>query len=402
MSLNEELLQATAKDGSIDCEKWPETLEPLLKRLDHIVYNEFPIPKVPPELAPSFASQPPFPSAYLFQDLSSFPSSNKENAPPSDLQTPPQLSAPLDPSSMLNDRIPDSQSSQTGPAEDSLPPQLLSLLVSIKSTLKYYFASKPPHTIQRLAELILHPTRQYRTLPAYLRAIDRVVSVSSTADIFPLPQTGIYGDSNIPNRTVNGSFMTVDNSLGSDESLGGALLTPIPWLNSAASERSSSDLLDEVSLPRRESGSVVQTNLRVQEQVVNTHTTPQQQRMIVIPVEGEPGPTNSSSSESSVEIPHARGPPVLGVADMGLQNGRGIELSLADSNVVEESQAAVSSDHLAEASNWKNGTSEGTDQDGDIALNDAAEREVGKEARTDAANEMEQKDLSSSGTTAGL
>jgi hypothetical protein len=87
---------------------------------------------------------------------------------------------------------------------------------------------------------------------------------------------------------------------------------------------------------------------------------------------------------------------------MGLQNGRGIELSLADSNVVEESQAAVSSDHLAEASNWKNGTSEGTDQDGDIALNDAAEREVGKEARTDAANEMEQKDLSSSGTTAGL
>jgi hypothetical protein len=146
---------------------------------------------------------------------------------------------------MLSERIPDSQSSQTGPAEDVLPPQLLSLLTSIKSTLKYYFALKPPHTIQRLAELILYPTHQYRTLPAYLRAIDRVVSVSSTADIFPLPQTGIYGDSSMPNRTVNGSFMTTDNSLGSDESLGGALLTPIPWLKGTASEGVSSGLLNE-------------------------------------------------------------------------------------------------------------------------------------------------------------
>jgi len=344
MSLNQELLQATAKDGSIDCEKWPETLEPLLKRLDHIVYNEFPIPKVPPELAPSFASQPPFPSAYLFQDLSSFPSSNKENAPPSDLQTPPRGSAPLDPSPMLSERIPDSQSSQTGPTEDVLPPQLLSLLVSIKSTLKYYFALKPPHTIQRLAELILHPTRQYRTLPAYLRAIDRVVSVSSSADIFPLPQTGLYGDSSMPNRTVNGSFMTMDNSLGSDESLGGALLTPIPWLKSTANEGVSSDLLDEGQGSR----SAVQTNMRGHEQVVNTPPTPQEQRAIVSPVEDEAaGPNISSSPESSVEIPHARGPPMLGVADMGLQNGRGIELSLADSEVVEESQEAVSSDHLA-------------------------------------------------------
>jgi hypothetical protein len=121
-----------------------------------------------------------------------------------------------------------------------------------------------------------------------------------------------------------------------------------------------------MSLPGHGSGSVVQTNMRGQEQVVNTLPTPQEQRAIVIPVEGEAaGPNTSSSCESSVEVPHARGPPMLGVADMGLQNGRGIELSLADSEAVEESQEAVSSDHLAEA---------GADRDGDIALDDAAGR----------------------------
>lgn len=39
--------------------------------------------------------------------------------------------------------------------------------------------------------------------------------------------------------------MMVDNSLGSDESLGGALLTPIPWLSNASLEDTGSDALDE-------------------------------------------------------------------------------------------------------------------------------------------------------------
>jgi hypothetical protein len=109
------------------------------------------------------------------------------------------------------------------------------LLDSIKSTLKTFFASKPPHTIQRLAELVLRPNAHYRTLPAYLRAVDRVVSVTSTADIFPLQTEPSAGQ---VNGVLNGgghSFMFPDHAPGSDESLGGALLTPIPWLTGASS-----------------------------------------------------------------------------------------------------------------------------------------------------------------------
>ena len=88
--------------------------------------------------------------------------------------------------------------------------------------MRSYFSSKPPHTIQRLAELILRPNAHYRTLPAYLRAIDRVVCVTSNAGIFPLQ---MQASSNQPNGVTNGHH-AADN----DEYLGGALLTPIPWL----------------------------------------------------------------------------------------------------------------------------------------------------------------------------
>lgn len=104
------------------------------------------------------------------------------------------------------------------------------LLNSIRSTMRSYFTSKPPHTIQRLAELILRPTTHYRTLPAYLRAIDRVVTVTSSADNFPLQ---MQASANQPNGLVNGEMS--DHGVGGDEFLGGALLTPIPWLSNTAS-----------------------------------------------------------------------------------------------------------------------------------------------------------------------
>ena len=97
--------------------------------------------------------------------------------------------------------------------------------------LEYDFAQSPPYTIQRLAELVLHPKKHYRFLPSYLRALDRIVSVSSPLSDFPLPAL---------HPPSNGSFLTNGDAqingigdreaLGSDESLGGALLTPIPWL----------------------------------------------------------------------------------------------------------------------------------------------------------------------------
>jgi hypothetical protein len=98
---------------------------------------------------------------------------------------------------------------------------------------------KPPHTIQRLAELILYPKKHYNTLPAYLRAVDRVTSVTSSADIFPFrtPATENYHSNGLVHPgNSSGVYIAPDyaQGLGSDESLGGALLTPIPWLSNAS------------------------------------------------------------------------------------------------------------------------------------------------------------------------
>ena len=38
----------------------------------------------------------------------------------------------------------------------------------------------------------------------------------------------------------------------------------------------------------------------------------------------------SSPADTSDEIPHARGPPVVGVEDMGLQDGKGVEMNLGE------------------------------------------------------------------------
>lgn len=169
-------------------------------------------------------------------------SSNKENT---DLPTHTPVSA-------STDRIPDSQPQSSFTAtstEPTLPQPLQLLLNNTRSTIRSLFPSKPPHTIQRLAELILRPQAHYRTLPAYLRALDRVVSVTSSADIFPV-QTG--AGTAAPTHQPNGIISSATNGAGdpgatfalfqdthvpgSDESLGGALLTPIPWLTGASAE----------------------------------------------------------------------------------------------------------------------------------------------------------------------
>lgn len=227
--------------------QWPSLLERILPRLDHvtkldiralefcsltevckIVYNMFPIPSIPlPEPPPSSIrnERVDHPSG----ENTPSPSSQKENVI---LETPPQRHSPrsrrLPMSPPLFRPIPDS--SMAGPP-GTLPPQLLSLLSSLKSTLKTSFPDAPPHTAQRFAELILRPTRHYRTLPSYLRALDRVLSVSSPASIFPLPPL-IFSMATANGRLLNGSS-TPDgsNAPGGDDFIGGAELTPIPWLN---------------------------------------------------------------------------------------------------------------------------------------------------------------------------
>ena len=161
-------------------------------------------------------------------------SSTKENDAPNDavFKTPPvpayrasRTPQPVQP--------PDTIATQEG----TLPPDLLSSYQSSTRILESDFSLSPPYTIQRLAELVLYPKRHYRFLPAYLRALDRVVSVSSPVSDFPLPTLsastngGFLTNGDTGGAQTNG--ITEREGLGSDESLGGALLTPIPWLRSS-------------------------------------------------------------------------------------------------------------------------------------------------------------------------
>ncbi|OGM46967.1 hypothetical protein ABOM_004491 [Aspergillus bombycis] len=377
MSLDEETLETVANGGSIDFEKWPSMVEPLLERLEYIVYNVFPMPQVSPEsTAPISQPQPTSSlSTSFLQEPNSIPtSSNKENATPADSQTSTQ---PTEPS---GERILDTQPQSS--ASPTLPTPLHLLLDSAKSTLRSLFSTKPPHTIQRLAELIIRPNKHYKTLPAYLRAVDRVVSVTSSADIFPL-KTHASGDQS--NGILNGAesgLMFSDHALGSDESLGGALLTPIPWLGNVASP----DAEDEggASLPEDHdamSEAVPQQHPLQQEtdgaaEPVLTHPTTS---VIENEAMEDTGPQQTDPSE---DIPHARGPRILGVEDMGLQDGKGVEMTLeneeANSNSAEENGQQGSDAN-------QTSTKENADGDGDITLDDAknANAEVGASTKGD-------------------
>ncbi|KAL4933884.1 uncharacterized protein BDV17DRAFT_70035 [Aspergillus undulatus] len=321
----------------MNLEKWPSIVEPLLERLEYIIYNVFPMPDMPPE--------PPSPLQYQQQSLnptSSFlhdpnpvlSSSNKENAAP-DLSTPPRPQQPSlrPPSSTerVHESLPESQAA----VPPSLPAPLLLILQSIQSTLRSLFTSKPPHTIQRLAELILRPNAHYKTLPAYLRAVDRVVSVTSSADVFPFPmQSGTAQPQT--NGALNGAESTLmlpDNALGSDESLGGALLTPIPWLNNASSPSIEGAGIDEMSISTPTP--TLQNQLLTQPGDSTTQQT--------VPVDSSGSLLEGEMTAEPEGIPHARGPSLLGVEDMGLQDGKGLEMTLLNKEAEAAADATAAS-----------------------------------------------------------
>ena len=160
-------------------------------------------------------------------------SSTKENDAPTDIAAARPPVPPFEVNHAAQPvQPPDSVAMQSG----TLPPDLLSLYTSTTRMLEYDFANSPPYTVQRLAELVLYPKKHYRFLPAYLRALDRIVSVSSPLSDFPLPTLHATPPggflTNGDGSQMNG--ITERDGLGSDESLGGALLTPIPWLRNNA------------------------------------------------------------------------------------------------------------------------------------------------------------------------
>lgn len=207
-----------------------------------IIYNEFPQasftqptpahqsidPEVIAASPPSRLSLPPSRDLSESLDPSSQSSAinNKENtAPPQDNASRPAVppfSVSQDTTSLQQPDL------QVG----TLPPELSYIIENTTNTLQKTFAQSPPHTIQRFAELVLYPRKHYRFLPPYLAALDRVVSVSSPVSDFPLPQLQLSGAGAgfLTNGDTATNGITEREGLGSDESLGGALLTPIPWL----------------------------------------------------------------------------------------------------------------------------------------------------------------------------
>ena len=192
--------------------------------LPQITHNDFPIPKLPPP-------PPPFRAPSEGRLLSPLPSSPLEHSDEADKEN-----APAAPPATQPQQEP--QALEPG----QLPQQIADILAEINRQL-LTFPTHPPHTVQRLAELVLTPRRHYRALASYLHAVDRVIQVTSGTNKYPLPPAVLdvsatedgADDSKDPAASVNWGN-PANASVGSDEALGGALLTPIPWLTRRSPE----------------------------------------------------------------------------------------------------------------------------------------------------------------------
>ena len=387
----------------MDYAKWPALLEPILDRLNEIVFSKFPRVTYPPPRLPYLDEQslPQPESPSKPRDTSDSPDLAKVQGRPL---------PPVPPFASSTSQITDSANQTQDHAVSSIPEVLQQQLDYIKNTLKANFSQQPPHTIQRFSELILQPTRHYKTLPAYLRALDRVISVSSPASIFPLPHAlplpasiidsslqANGGPPGVGSGTGGGGILWTSkadppNASGlseEDASLGGALLTPIPWLKNGTqgSEASSSPILnsgdplnldtpisssdnsDFVMVPEREDGAVTQGELIRQEQEAGI--VPVTQTMM-----SRLGEDDDEMIEG-VEIPQARGPNLVDAVDTGLVDGRNLSMSI-DGGVVEEKDKLKNDDMLDIARSVE------TPSDGssEIVMVDADESEEDKNAKT--------------------
>ncbi|RVX72627.1 hypothetical protein B0A52_04024 [Exophiala mesophila] len=380
LELDEKALESVANNGEMDYDKWPALIEPLLQRLNDIVYNEFPLPRpyqnitrAAPPTSPSLSQSTPTRDP---NSTTQAPSTPVRNLPP----VPPFPNSSATSTSHVPDSLPPSQdpSSRDNNVLTELPTLLLQLLTGTIQTLRTSFSDKPPHTIQRLAELVLRPKAHYKTLPAWLRALDRVVSVSSPADIFPLSEApllvnGVNGDRSgggiLWNNNTDARNGYDRDSLGSDESLGGALLTPIPWLRNGMAGSSSDDDIDagdhsgssldangilgsdgssgdgmsligsqgsaDPMVPDREDGGVTQGELMRMEQEAGVVPLTQNladtsSRIMGDDVDDDEDEDQDQGAyqDDGDNIPHARGPDVVGSVDLGRVGGKDVQLHI--------------------------------------------------------------------------
>ncbi|KAF2150767.1 hypothetical protein K461DRAFT_323143 [Myriangium duriaei CBS 260.36] len=382
MSTEQDILVSAARDGTLDVSEWPRVLENVLQRLHDIVHSEFPLPP-----KPTLPLQSSHPFASNAAAAPSIPEKDSSQAArPADsealgeLETPSQTSsgtnkenaAPLMPPPALTPSRSTNSSSQPGAQEEFLVsyPDLAASYQSSVHILKNSFATSPPYTIQRLAELVLSPRRHYRYLPSYLNALDRIVSVSSPITSFPLPQQPLTNGI-LQSNGQDDKF----SSTSGDEGLGGALLTPIPWLrnqhqveettrhpdgelhtegtetidgpNGAGRVETVSVTVNGIhSTPHasttpnghHDPNSTLTTEQELREQgaVTQGELLRQEQEAGVVPVtqiaarrglagsrSGAMGPDMHASVEETEgeEAPHARGPEEIGMEDLGPQEG---------------------------------------------------------------------------------
>ena len=358
-------------------------------------------------LAPALSHPVGFEDASTLESSSSH-AADKEIAPPS---SPPEVAS----MSIPHFPAPPSMEIITLP-EGSLPAPLLSIFTFVKKALTTQFFTSPPYTIQRLAELVLRPKQHYRFLQPYLNALDRVVSVSSGTNCFPLPSvelpmtpgTGFFVNGNV----VSGPT----NSLGSDEGLGGALLTPISWLRdghqSDASTSSSvngivnsveegTDHVPDMSMEAdlRQQGGVTQGELLRQEQEAADPPAPvasaSSRHDTTAPVQAQVEGTMNHIIGSDVhDQPHARGPDLIGMEDTGKQehamgSGQVLDMEAAVGRPAhppredEQAQQGLTASAGANARSGT-GTMEGAiDNDGDVQITDADGVEKGGEMKKD-------------------
>lgn len=342
----------------MDSTEWEKIHSVVIARLQHSIYNDFPLPKFPltPPATPSpeITSSPPKRRRLdLPSPVTPVLSSQKENEPTSS----PVPAPPLQPQISSLNTTPASAAQSTSSEHGNpmslsnssdndykLPPELQENWDCVKDTLIESFSTHPPHTIQRFAELILEPRRHHKYLPAYLNALERVVSVTSSTKVFPLPPVEPSAGSGM---LVNGdTTSSTTDKWQTDDSMGGALLTPIPWLqNGARNARGSQDDLVSTDSPQDpdvvmttdeallETGPLTQGELIRKVQELSDPPPP----IASGPSQGVPAASqlshassarevaedekivNAESPEPEAEVPHARGPSQIGVEDTGPQ-----------------------------------------------------------------------------------
>ncbi|OZJ01740.1 hypothetical protein BZG36_05185, partial [Bifiguratus adelaidae] len=93
--------------------------------------------------------------------------------------------------------------------------------------------TRPPFTIQRLCELTVNPTLYHRTLPKYLRALEKILLVTSSSEDFTeTKQDDALSNGHLPDALDNGVVMQPINEMSS-EGLTNSLITSTMDINTA-------------------------------------------------------------------------------------------------------------------------------------------------------------------------